>query len=111
MKTIFSTLILAFAVHSLIAQYDNSEKFTILGGFTATGSEFVFYSDNVYGGNVQLVYDVLKIQEGANGTLVLVTASHPIHFCFAWPSLATSPVATRDLILPLTCRWVIGLNS
>ena len=47
--------------------YDNSKKFSILGGFTSTGSEFVFWSDNVYGGNVQLLYDFLKIGEGAIG--------------------------------------------
>lgn len=49
------------------AQYDNSEKLTILGGFTTSGSEFVFWSDNVYGGNVQLLYDIKKIEEGAIG--------------------------------------------
>ena len=66
-KAIFTAMILVFTFQSLIAQYDNTEKLSILGGFTATGSEFVFYTDNVYGGNLQLVYDVLKIQEGAIG--------------------------------------------
>ena len=52
---------------TISAQYDNSEKISILGGFTSSGSEFVFWTDNAYGGNVQLVYDVLKIHEGAIG--------------------------------------------
>ena len=49
------------------AIYDNSEKLSVLVGFTSTGSEFVFWSDNVYGGNLQLVYDIKKIEEGAIG--------------------------------------------
>ena len=47
--------------------YDNSEKFSVIGGFTSTGSEFAFWSDNVYGGNVQLLFDVFKLGEGAIG--------------------------------------------
>lgn len=49
------------------AQYDNSEKLSVLAGFVSTGSEFVFWTDNVYGGNLQLLYDVKKIHEGAIG--------------------------------------------
>ena len=56
--------LLSFAQY---AKYDNSEKLSILAGFTSTGSEFVFWSDNVYGGNLQLVYDIIKIEEGAIG--------------------------------------------
>lgn len=49
------------------AQYDNSEKLSVLAGFVSTGSEYVFWTDNVYGGNLQLLYDVKKIEEGAIG--------------------------------------------
>lgn len=67
MKKITITLALITFCHLAMAQYDNSEKISILAGFTSTGSEFVFWSDNVYGGNLQLVYDVKKIEEGAIG--------------------------------------------
>lgn len=39
----------------------------MLAGIISTGSEFVFWSDNVYGGNLQINYDIKKIQEGAIG--------------------------------------------
>jgi len=67
MKKITLTLALITICHLATAQYDNSEKISVLAGFTSTGSEFVFWSDNVYGGNLQLVYDVKKIEEGAIG--------------------------------------------
>ena len=67
MKKITITLALITICHLAMAQYDNSEKISILAGFTSTGSEFVFWSDNVYGGNLQLVYDIKKIEEGAIG--------------------------------------------
>ena len=66
MKKIITFLFFILAL-AVTAQYDNSEKLTLLGGFTSTGSEFVFWQDNVYGGNVQLIYDVKKIEEGAIG--------------------------------------------
>ena len=60
-------IIISFMFSSLlsVAQYDNSEKLSILAGFISTGSEFIFWSDNVYGGNLQVNYDVKKIDEGA----------------------------------------------
>ena len=67
MKKITITLALASFCYLAVAQYDNSEKISVLVGFTSTGSEFVFWSDNVYGGNLQLVYDFKKIEEGAIG--------------------------------------------
>ena len=63
-KIIQLAFMMLFAVH-VFAQYENDEKLTILGGMTTSGSEFVFWKYNVYGGNFQLVYDVKKIQEGA----------------------------------------------
>ena len=65
MKKIITVSILLFSSILTFAQYDNSEKFTILAGFVSTGSEFIIFSDNTYGGNFQLVYDIKKIQEGA----------------------------------------------
>ncbi len=70
------TLLFLFTTLAVNAQYDNSEKLTILGGFTSTGSEFVFWADNVYGGNVQLLYDVKKIHEGAIGLKASSTFSN-----------------------------------
>ena len=67
MKKIIITIILIHSGLLSFAQYDNSEKLSVLAGFTSTGSEFVFWSDNVYGGNLQLVYDIIKIEEGAIG--------------------------------------------
>ena len=67
MKKISIIIILIYSSLQLFAQYDNSEKLSVLAGFTSTGSEFVFWSDNVYGGSFQLVYDVKKIEEGAIG--------------------------------------------
>ncbi|RLD82784.1 MAG: hypothetical protein DRJ10_04665 [Bacteroidetes bacterium] len=67
MEKLTITLFLISINYVAIAQYDNSEKLSILAGFVSTGSEFVFWSDNVYGGNFQLVYDVKKIEEGAIG--------------------------------------------
>ena len=67
MRFLFGVVLLMVSFQLVDAQYDNSEKLSILGGFTSTGSEFVFWSDNVYGGNLQLVYDLKKIHEGAIG--------------------------------------------
>lgn len=67
MRLLFSLMLLVFSFQLVYAQYDNSEKLSILGGFTSTGSEFLFWSDNVYGGNLQLLYDIKKIHEGAIG--------------------------------------------
>lgn len=67
MRSTLSIVFVLFCFQVVNAQYDNSEKLSILGGFTSTGSEFVFWSDNVYGGNFQILYDVKKIQEGAIG--------------------------------------------
>ncbi len=33
---------------------------TILIGFNSTGSEFIFWEDNTYGGNVQFIYEITK---------------------------------------------------
>ena len=64
-KNLIVVFYLIFASQTF-AQFDeNKEKFTLLGGITSTGSEFVIWSDNVYGGNVQFVYDFMKIEEGA----------------------------------------------
>ena len=66
-KYIIGSILLLFTA-GVFGQYDeNREKFTLLGGFISSGSEFVFWSDNVYGGNLQLVYDILKIGEGSIG--------------------------------------------
>lgn len=65
MKRISIALFLFGLVSLSNAQYDNSEKMSVLAGFVSTGSEFVFWSDNVYGGSLQLNYDVKKIEEGA----------------------------------------------
>ncbi len=65
MKKIIQLLLFMFFTFQVFAQYENDEKLTMLGGFVSSGSEFVFWSDNVYGGNFQLVYDAKKIQEGA----------------------------------------------
>ncbi len=67
MKKIVATMFLVSFCYMAFAQYDNSEKVSLLAGFTSTGSEFVFWQDNVYGGNIQLIYDVKKIEEGAIG--------------------------------------------
>lgn len=67
MKYLIFTLLFSSFLTIANAQYDNSEKLSILGGFTSTGSEFVFWDDNVYGGNLSFVYDVKKIHEGAIG--------------------------------------------
>ena len=67
-KVIPLTVFLFFFAIQVFGQHDeNREKYTVLGGFISSGSEFVFWSDNVYGGNFQLIYDVLKIDEGAVG--------------------------------------------
>lgn len=51
---------------NIFGQFDeNKEKFTLLVGVTSTGSEFVIWQENVYGGNFQFVYDFKKIEEGA----------------------------------------------
>ena len=66
-KIIQLAFFLLLTVHAY-GQYDeNKEKITIISGFLSTGSKFVFSSDNVYGGNFQVVYDVLKIEEGSIG--------------------------------------------
>ena len=66
MKKIIQLVVYLFFTTQVFCQVDASkERFTALGGLISSGSEFVFWSDNVYGGNFQLVYDVLKIQEGA----------------------------------------------
>ena len=66
-KIIQLAVFLLFAVQ-VFGQYDeNKEKFTILGGVMTSGSEFIFQSDNVYGGNFQIIYDLLKIEEGSIG--------------------------------------------
>lgn len=59
-------MLLSFSIVSN-AQYDNSEKISLLAGFVSTGTEYVFWSDNEYGGNFQILYDVKKIHEGAIG--------------------------------------------
>lgn len=60
MKNISVFLMLLVSVLLSNAQYDDSEKLSVLAGFVSTGSEFVFWTDNVYGGNLQLLYDVKK---------------------------------------------------
>ena len=75
MKKVSITIVLIYSSLLTFAQYDNSEKLSILAGFASTGSEFVFWSDNVYGGNFQLVYDVKKIHEGAIGLKASVALS------------------------------------
>lgn len=65
MKKIFTLLLFILMSFVSKAQYDNSEKLSILAGFVSTGSEYMFWSDNVYGGNFQINYDVKKIHEGA----------------------------------------------
>ncbi len=65
MKKIFFAFVLISVGFLSYGQYDNSEKLSLLAGFVSTGSDFVFWSDNVYGGSFQLVYDVKKIEEGA----------------------------------------------
>jgi len=67
MKKISAVLLLLSLCISTHAQYDNTEKLSILTGFVSTGSEFIFWSDNVFGGNLQLLYDVKKVEEGAIG--------------------------------------------
>lgn len=67
MKNLYIVLFLIVSNIAAHAQYDNSEKLSVLAGFISTGSEFIFWSDNVYGGNAQLIYDVKKIHEGAIG--------------------------------------------
>ena len=76
MKSIIITIILVLSSLISLAQYDNSEKLSILGGFVSTGSEYIFWSDNVYGGNLQLVYDVKKIEEGAIALKVSTTLAN-----------------------------------
>ena len=68
MKIIVSFGVFMLLASSVFGQYEeNKEKFTILGGLMSSGTEFVFWSDNVYGGNFQIIYDALKIQEGSIG--------------------------------------------
>ena len=38
----------------------------ILGGFNTTGSEFIFWNDNTYGGNVQLIKELVEIFGGSS---------------------------------------------
>ena len=35
-----------------------------MAGFATTGSEFIFWEDNTYGGNVQLIYELTKFAAG-----------------------------------------------
>ncbi len=66
MKKFIITSLCLIYTSQVFGQFDeNKEKFTLLAGITSTGSEFVIWSDNVYGGNVQFVYDFIKIEEGA----------------------------------------------
>ncbi len=51
------TLVTIFLISSSLlsfAQYDNSEKLSVLVGFVSSGSEFVFWSDNVTGATSNL---------------------------------------------------------
>ncbi len=67
MKKISIIIIMIYSSLQSFSQYDNSEKLSVLAGFTSAGSEFIFWSDNVYGGNLQFIYDFKKIEEGAIG--------------------------------------------
>jgi hypothetical protein len=60
-----STLTTALLV-SCTALFGQQEKreITVLAGFAATGSEFIFWSDNTYGGNVQVIYELTKFGAG-----------------------------------------------
>ena len=64
-KLIITTLCVIYATQAFGQFDENREKFTLLAGITSTGSEFVIWSDNVYGGNAQFIYDFIKIEEGA----------------------------------------------
>ena len=59
------TLIIALLciVTTLFGQQEKRE-ITILGGFATTGSEFIFWEDNTYGGNVQVIYELTKFAAG-----------------------------------------------
>lgn len=45
---------------NLLFGQSEKKEITILGGFASTGSEFIFWDDNTYGGNVQLIYELVK---------------------------------------------------
>lgn len=59
------TLIIALLciVTTLFGQQEKRE-ITVLGGFATTGSEFIFWEDNTYGGNVQVIYELTKFAAG-----------------------------------------------
>ena len=65
MKCKFLTLLIALSTCLYLKAQD--EKGIILQvGFNSTGSEFVFWEDNTYGGNVQLIYEVLRFAGDAS---------------------------------------------
>ncbi|MCF6357297.1 MAG: hypothetical protein L3J54_05765 [Draconibacterium sp.] len=86
MRRISIVLILIYSSLQSFSQYDNSEKLSVLAGFTSTGSEFVFWSDNVYGGSFQLIYDVKKIEEGAIGLKVSTALSNGYQGYYGGPN-------------------------
>ena len=51
---------------SCIALFGQQEKkeITVIAGFASTGSEFIFWSENTYGGNVQVIYELTKFGAG-----------------------------------------------
>lgn len=94
-------IVLLFIIPNLIAnaQYDNSEKLSVLAGFVSTGSEYVFWSDNVYGGSFQLVYDVKKNEEGAIGLKASTALSNGFQGYYGGPNFRIGSRFFADLDL------------
>ena len=66
MKKLAAALFILFSIQtaSLFAQ---DEKGIVLQiGFNTTGSEFVFWEDNTYGGNIQMIYEVVRFAGDAS---------------------------------------------
>ena len=71
MRFLFFLLSIYFFVNVVTAQEASDEKkLVVLGGVTVTGSEFVFWEDNVVGGNLQLVYELKRFSAAAIGVKV-----------------------------------------
>jgi hypothetical protein len=64
MKKLKTLLIALLCSATTLFGQQEKREITVLGGFATTGSEFIFWEDNTYGGNVQVIYELTKFAAG-----------------------------------------------
>ncbi len=58
------TVVTLLLINTLSIAQSNEKDLILLVGFNTTGSEFVFWDDNTYGGNVQVIKELVKFGGG-----------------------------------------------